>query len=152
MGVAMNLQTALLNLRQMGEADRLTAAAGMQTVELMANAGIAVAREIERRRAACPVTVLCGPGNNGGDGFVVAWQLAEAGWPVRIALLGKREQLAGARPSSRWHRLCSTGRSWWWMRSSGRGLAARWRERPRTLWLQQLLGERRSLPSLFRAA
>jgi len=45
MGVAMNLQTALLNLRQMGEADRLTAAAGMQTVELMANAGIAVARD-----------------------------------------------------------------------------------------------------------
>jgi len=92
---AMNLQTALLDVRQTREADRLTVAAGMSATELMENAGAAVAREIVRRWSPRPVTVLCGPGHNGGDGFVAARQLAEAGWPVRIALLGPRDRLAG---------------------------------------------------------
>ena len=91
----MNFQTALLDVRQMGEADRLTVASGTPATELMENAGKAVAREIERRWPARSVTVLCGPGNNGGDGFVAAQQLAEAGWPVSIALLGPLDCLAG---------------------------------------------------------
>jgi NAD(P)H-hydrate epimerase len=92
----MNFQTALLDVHRMGEADRLTVAAGTPVTELMGNAGIAVTAEIERRWSARPVTVLCGPGNNGGDGFATAWLLAEAGWPVRVALLGARGHLAGA--------------------------------------------------------
>src|SRR6185312_924608 len=55
----------------------------------------AVVREVTRRWPPRPVSVLCGPGNNGGDGFVVAAALAQAGWPVRVALLGRREQLRG---------------------------------------------------------
>ena len=101
----MNFKTALLDVRQMGEADRLTVTAGTSVIELMENAGKAVAREIALRWTARPLIVLCGPGNNGGDGFVTALQLAEAGWTVRIASLGPREKLAGAAAhhAQRWH-------------------------------------------------
>lgn len=92
----MNFQTALLDVNRMDEADHLTVAAGTPATELMRNAGIAVTGEIERRWSVRPVTVLCGPGNNGGDGFATAWLLAEAGWPVRVALLGSRDRLTGA--------------------------------------------------------
>src|SRR5882757_4350395 len=79
----------------MVEADRATIAAGTPGVDLMHSAGAAVVREIVQRWSVRPVVVLCGPGNNGGDGFVVAYGLAAAGWPVRIALQGSREQLVG---------------------------------------------------------
>lgn len=92
----MNLRSELLNIRQMTEADRLTVAAGIPTIELMANAGRAVAREIRRRWCPGQITVLCGTGGNGGDGFVTAQQLAETGWSVRVALLGNIDGLSGA--------------------------------------------------------
>ncbi len=85
----------LLSVAQMNEADRLTMAAGTPGSLLMQKAGEAVAREITRRWTPRPVTVLCGPGNNGGDGFVVAVALAQSGWPVRVALLGPKQALRG---------------------------------------------------------
>jgi NAD(P)H-hydrate epimerase len=88
-------RTALLSVAQMTEADRTAIAAGTPGSLLMENAGNAVVREILRRWSPRPVTVLCGPGNNGGDGFVAAVGLARSGWPVRVALLGAREQLRG---------------------------------------------------------
>jgi ADP-dependent NAD(P)H-hydrate dehydratase / NAD(P)H-hydrate epimerase len=88
-------QTALLSVAQMTEADRATIAAGTPGSLLMQNAGDAVVREITRRWSPRPVTVLCGPGNNGGDGFVVAIALAQSGWPVRVALTGHRRELRG---------------------------------------------------------
>jgi NAD(P)H-hydrate epimerase len=91
----MNYATALLDGRRTTEADRLTVASGTSEIVLMENAGRAVAREIEKRWTVRPVTVLCGPGNNGHDGCVVARQLADAGWPVRVALLGSRDILSG---------------------------------------------------------
>ncbi|MBZ9707837.1 NAD(P)H-hydrate dehydratase [Mesorhizobium sp. ESP7-2] len=71
----------LLTSAEMGEADRLTIAAGITDgIGLIRRAGQAVAAEVLRRYpAAAHVHVLCGPGNNGGDGYVVARILAGSG-------------------------------------------------------------------------
>ncbi len=96
---------ALLDRARTSEADRRAVAAGTSIEQLMLRAGDAVAGQIQERWDARPVVVLCGPGNNGGDGLVVARRLAERGWPVRVALLGTRERLGGAarRQADRWH-------------------------------------------------
>ena len=86
---------ALLTVAEMARADALTIAGGVSSPTLMEAAGEAVAREVRRRWPRAPITVLCGPGNNGGDGFVAARHLREAGWPVRLALLGDPRRLRG---------------------------------------------------------
>ncbi|MCH8098495.1 MAG: NAD(P)H-hydrate dehydratase [Proteobacteria bacterium] len=79
----------------MGRADATAIAAGTPGEVLMEAAGGAVASEIRSRWRPCPSVVLCGPGNNGGDGFVIARHLAEAGWDVVVALLGSTDRLKG---------------------------------------------------------
>jgi ADP-dependent NAD(P)H-hydrate dehydratase / NAD(P)H-hydrate epimerase len=86
----------LLTPTQMREADRLAISMGAPGVELMERAGRAVADEAVRRvRSAGRVAVLCGPGANGGDGFVAARILMRRGYRVSLALVGPRENLRG---------------------------------------------------------
>ncbi len=92
----------LLDPAQMGRADHCAVEMGVPSLMLMERAGQAVAACVMRHLGAAEaegrqksVFVLCGPGNNGGDGFVAARLLAGQGFAVRVALLGDVTTLSG---------------------------------------------------------
>jgi len=83
----MRARDELLTPDDMAKVDAAAPGLGVPGTTLMANAGRAVARAIQARFRPCRTLVLCGPGNNGGDGYVVARMLAQQGWPVAVAAL-----------------------------------------------------------------
>ncbi len=85
----------VLTAAEMRKADAACIAGGTGSLELMDAAGDAVARQVIAFFKPCPVLVLCGPGNNGGDGFFAAAKLKREGWPVRVACLVRKAALKG---------------------------------------------------------
>ncbi|WP_340149693.1 NAD(P)H-hydrate dehydratase [uncultured Sneathiella sp.] len=91
----MSLPTELLSVEEMYLADRLTIEGGVAGAMLMEAAGEGIAAEIQRKYPSGRALILCGPGNNGGDGYVVARLLQEAGWQVDLASISDPELLKG---------------------------------------------------------
>ena len=85
----------LLTAEEMGRADRLASAQGVAGLALMEAAGKAVAAAASELVPEGNVAIVCGPGNNGGDGFVAARLLRAQGHRVRVGLLGDRAALKG---------------------------------------------------------
>lgn len=77
----------ILTSAAMRAAEVACAAAGTSLSELMERAGAAIADTAWRMAAGAPILILCGPGNNGGDGYVAARLLGERGAAVRVAAL-----------------------------------------------------------------
>lgn len=85
----------LLSVKEMYAADAHAIQSGISGATLMESAGAGAARAIMDRWSPRKTAVLCGPGNNGGDGYVIARHLADAGWPVRLMSLVTPDQLRG---------------------------------------------------------
>lgn len=86
----------------MGAADQAAIAGGAPGLELMERAGLAVTEAVAQRFDPQPTLVLCGPGNNGGDGYVVARLLKQRGWPVEVRALGDPATPDAQAMAARW--------------------------------------------------
>lgn len=84
----------VLDVADVAKLEQAIAASGTPLAELMERAGNAIADEVQAQLAdPAPVVVLCGSGNNGGDGWVCALALAQAGWPVTLVTSRSPEAL-----------------------------------------------------------
>ncbi len=89
-------RTVALPVQAIREIDRLAVEEfGMNSLVLMENAGNGVAFDlVNTHSSTCSATVLCGAGNNGGDGFVIARHLDYYGWNVKVWLLGLKDRMS----------------------------------------------------------
>lgn len=94
--------SSILTVAEMAAADAEAIAAGTSGTVLMERAGLAVAEAIRQRYRRCRVAVLCGPGNNGGDGYVVARRLKRWGWPVWVEALAPPATADARAAAARW--------------------------------------------------
>jgi hydroxyethylthiazole kinase-like uncharacterized protein yjeF len=92
----------ILTVAEMTAADQAAIAAGTSGVTLMERAGRAVANAIRQRYRPCRTVVLCGPGNNGGDGYMVARILKRRGWPVWVEALSPPTTADARAVAARW--------------------------------------------------
>ncbi|MEO1041400.1 MAG: NAD(P)H-hydrate dehydratase [Pseudomonadota bacterium] len=92
------LERGLLTPVAMAAADQRTIDAGTARGTLIARAARSVFRILRAQFTRRPVTVLCGPGQNGEDGWMLAALLADAGWPLEIIDLGGGLQIDDPAP------------------------------------------------------
>ncbi len=89
------MSNEIITVAQMRAVDAAAPAAGVPATTLMEKAGHAVAAAMAKRFTPQPTTIVCGPGNNGGDGWVAARVLKKLGWPVSVLSLAPRSALRG---------------------------------------------------------
>lgn len=92
----------ILTAGQMRAAETQAIAAGTPETTLMERAGRALAEAVRLHVGPRDVLILCGPGNNGGDGYVAARHLAAMGYPVRIAALAEPTTEAARWARGKW--------------------------------------------------
>ncbi|HEU4498167.1 MAG TPA: NAD(P)H-hydrate dehydratase [Sphingomicrobium sp.] len=93
----------ILTAEQMRAAEAATIAAGTAETMLMERAGRALAEAVRLYVGPREVLILCGPGNNGGDGYVAARHLTEFGYSVRIAALAEPTAYAAKWARYQWN-------------------------------------------------
>ena len=94
--------TIILTAAEMRAAEQRAIDAGTLVETLMERAGCAAADAIWAYAGPLPTLILCGPGNNGGDGYVIARALAERGADVRVAALGDPTSPAAIAARAAW--------------------------------------------------
>lgn len=92
----------IMTVAEMTAADRAAVKLGVPIITLMDRAGIAVAEAVRARFSHRPVVVWCGPGDNGGDGYVAARHLRRKGWSVRVEASAPPATDAARRAAARW--------------------------------------------------
>src|SRR4051794_18932468 len=92
----------ILTAERMRAAEQAAIEAGASIEQLMERAGAALAEAAYRFAGPLPALVLCGPGNNGGDGYVAARHLAERGVEVRVAAVAEPKSEAARWARSQW--------------------------------------------------
>src|SRR5579864_4827647 len=98
----------ILTADAMRAAEKAAMEGGESVTSLMERAGAALAEATYRFAGPVSVLILCGPGNNGGDGYVAARHLAERGVDVRVAALGEPKSEAARWARSRWQGVVET--------------------------------------------
>ena len=92
----------ILTAAEMRAAEAKAMAGGTPETELMERAGAALAEAVRLYIGPRPTLILCGPGNNGGDGYVAARHLRDRGYPIRVAALAEPAQAAAKWAKGEW--------------------------------------------------
>src|SRR5678815_1094705 len=92
----------ILTAEAMRAAEQAAIDAGTSVAQLMERAGAALAEAAYRFAGPLPALILCGPGNNGGDGYVAARYLAERGIQVRVAALAEPASATAQAARAQW--------------------------------------------------
>src|SRR4051812_42352803 len=92
----------ILTVERMRAAEQAAIEGGTSVEQLMERAGVGLAEATYRFAGPLRTLILCGPGNNGGDGYVAARHLREKGVEVRVAAIGEAKSEAAKWARGKW--------------------------------------------------